>query len=274
MLVNFELRPVEAIAAAERPPLGWFLLTDGYYWLDVAGAQLFRLTEAYLASFGDAGAAAVPRPFVEYYVVRLWEDLLGMAPAVLDPLPPALARRLATDAGWRRWVQSVQHWRNSWVGDDDLVNEEATRWWHDRSLPTSHLRLGPRIWLWRDGEWVRLCWDNQGLEHDGVPAWTATAGEETMPVARFVAELRSFHTRLMSAMAERVRDAWTLGLLPGVLHDPAELAAEHAFREQRGAELFATATGARETDWAPVLRAVADLEARYPGPNGEDEATG
>ncbi len=48
MLFNFQLRPVTAIApfGSGWPTLHWFGLSDGWYWLDVAGAELFRYSQA------------------------------------------------------------------------------------------------------------------------------------------------------------------------------------------------------------------------------------
>jgi hypothetical protein len=97
--------------------------------------------------------------------------------------------------------------------------------------------------------------------------WTAIAGREALPIERFVAELRSFHVRLMRAIAVRVQAARAVWVRPGITIDPAGLAQEHVWRERWGDALLATSVE-QATDWGDVLGAVAALEARYPVQGG------
>lgn len=49
MLFRFRLRPVADVMAwgdAENQHLHWFGLTDGWYWLDAGGSELFRYDAA------------------------------------------------------------------------------------------------------------------------------------------------------------------------------------------------------------------------------------
>lgn len=75
-IFNFELRPVHAITpwGGESPTLSWFGLSDGWYWLELGGQEIFR------ARAVEPGEP----PYADYQVVRLWEDVLELFPAVLE----------------------------------------------------------------------------------------------------------------------------------------------------------------------------------------------
>lgn len=70
--------------------LSWFDLTDGWFWLEVGDKELFRYTESSLWR-------EVVHPYVDYPVVRLWEDLLEILPEVMESVPPDLIEILAAD---------------------------------------------------------------------------------------------------------------------------------------------------------------------------------
>ena len=90
---RFVLRPVDEVGlggSADGPKrLHWFGLTDGWYWIDIGHHELLRLHES-VDRLDDPKL-----PYVDYYVVRLWEDLLDVLPVVLDPVPLDLFALLA-----------------------------------------------------------------------------------------------------------------------------------------------------------------------------------
>ncbi|WSK39909.1 DUF5984 family protein [Micromonospora maris] len=68
--------------------LHWFGLTDGWYWIDLNGHELLRYSDHTMRHLHADGYEGMP--YVDYYVVRLWEDLLQALPAVLEPVPADL----------------------------------------------------------------------------------------------------------------------------------------------------------------------------------------
>lgn len=189
-LFAFELRDVAEIAPWGEPgelSLGWFGLTDGWYWMNVGAERLFVYH----------GGRRRGRPEVEHPVARLWEDVLGVLPAALEPLPTA------------------PH------------GEPAAR----RRLDTSYLDAGPKIWFCRVRDRERIVWDNRDLLDKGHPVWTAARGHYELSVDEFVAEVASFHDCLMDAMGERVRAVHASWPRPDVRIDLAMLDAEQ--RERR-----------------------------------------
>jgi hypothetical protein len=97
----FELRPLAAIrpwtdARGEDPHLSWFGLTDGWCWIETGQEQLFRYDDATLSTWRAEGFEA-GRPYVDYQVVRLWEDALAVLPHVLEPVPDVLRSFVARD---------------------------------------------------------------------------------------------------------------------------------------------------------------------------------
>jgi hypothetical protein len=190
-LFAFELRDIAEIEPWGEPDelsLSWFGLTRGWYWMNVGEDRLFVATRR-------RGS----RPEVEYPVARLWEDVIGVLPAALEPHahPPH--------------------------------GEPAARC----RLDTGYLAAGPNIWFCRVRDRVRIIWDNRDLLDRGHPVWTATRGHFDVGVDDFVGEVVSFHDRLMDAMAARVRAVHTSWPRPEVHIDLVMLDAEQ--RERRTA---------------------------------------
>jgi hypothetical protein len=142
---HFRLRPVDEILpwGNERPSLSWFGLSDGWYWLEIDGQELFRVSDT---------RPKIP-PYVDYQVVRLWEDILEIAPDVLGEVPSDIAAQLCDPDGWLAAVERIQA--------DDTLDEELVEnglgWWRARYLDSSHLVAAPRLWLWRTGELLSTC---------------------------------------------------------------------------------------------------------------------
>jgi hypothetical protein len=96
MLFNFELRPINEIAPwrpvsapdartpeyLRYPHIGWFQLTDGWYWIETGQGELFCYSQAHLEIWKEKypGHPWTESRYVDYHVVRLWEDLLDMLP--------------------------------------------------------------------------------------------------------------------------------------------------------------------------------------------------
>src|SRR5262245_19723225 len=104
MLFNFRLTPIESIIPATRDGveyLHWFILTDGCYWLQAGKAELFRYRQQYIDAV-DVHSDC--HPYVDYYVARLWEDLLDLMPHIREPVPPSLIEKLTPSdfLAWRR----------------------------------------------------------------------------------------------------------------------------------------------------------------------------
>jgi hypothetical protein len=91
MLFNFVLRPLGDVApwGKDPPKLHWFGLTDGWFWLEADDQTLFRFSDTFLEQRCGQGSTA-PVPYVDYYVVRLWEDVLDGLHDFLSQVPLAV----------------------------------------------------------------------------------------------------------------------------------------------------------------------------------------
>lgn len=92
MLFNFQLRPLSEVTPwvyQGQRYLHWFGLTEGWYWLRVnENEEIFRYSPELLADwYGEYAEEPALLPYADYYVVRLWKDLLEMLPRILKPHP-------------------------------------------------------------------------------------------------------------------------------------------------------------------------------------------
>jgi hypothetical protein len=154
---RFALTPLDRVRSwgGEDRVLHWFGLTDGWYWIELGDQELLRYTPETLRLFrrDDLGPQ---HPYVDYYVVRLWEDLIGLTPTVMQPVPDDLAQFIGTDL----------HDRPD-LDDSDEVLSAAI--WHGPGAP----RAARIIELERTGppHGIRIDMDGLGAEHLDRATW-------------------------------------------------------------------------------------------------------
>jgi Family of unknown function (DUF5984) len=260
-LFQFELRPIDQIqpwGEPEDPNLHWFGLTDGLYWIQAGEHRLFEYSSIAQAHSG------VP-PFCEYQVVRLYEDVIDLAPYALEPVPEELQRYIALDESkpWdyylTKWCESADTSRAS----EDSMNilDEALPWMGRRTLDSAYLAPSTNIVFWSNQESVHIQWDNRDrLLHD-CQAWSAQVGSWRLSRMEFVDEVRSFHDRLMEQMEKRVSQVAAGALAEAVRVDPESLRREQDTRSQSIERNLGQPVP--PTDWPSVIAAVRSLEARH-----------
>ena len=261
MLLNFTLLPLEQVAPWGSPDepgnrhLQWFGLTDGQYWMEVGDSTLFESSSQVQASHG------VSR-YCSYYVARLHEDILGMAPHVLEPVPPSLAPYISGDSG-RAWEATARKWIEESTEQNENercdVYVQTALWISARKLDNYYLIAPPNILFWSDESTVHIEWDNTNRKFDGQqPAWSATRGSYHLSRDDFIQEIHSFHERLMEQMRVRVKQV-IAGLLPAEIKvDLSELKREHVRRERSLSDCFGLPQPA--TDWGRILEAIRQCE--------------
>lgn len=262
MLFQFILRPLGEVEpwGGDQPALHWFGLSDGWCWWQVGTQELFRYTQPVL-DYWTAESPERPKslPYVDYQVVRPWEDLLQIVPDILAPVSDDLAQRLASLEEW----QSLQDrgWAWAEARDDEYswdLLDTAFRWRSERGWDAGYLRHPPKVWLWVQSDTFHLRWDNRTVMLDALPVWEATAGEITLPVAAFVEEVKSFHERFIATMSERVAAVLAGGLRQGIKIDLTRLAQE---QQDRPTWLTnALNRKAPEQDWDKVREAINTVE--------------
>lgn len=269
MLFNFQLRALPDVipwgASTNQSHLHWFGLTDGWYWLHMDGHnEIFRYSPAISAYWQEKYPENIsPLPYVDYYVVRLWEDILAMLADILEPLPPTLARLLETEEQIQRWQQQVKQWEKEQWSDEQPVEDDvlweaysqATLWWSQRQLDTGYLTASPRLWFWNNGAYIHCYWDNQGQDIEGIPAWATQRGKIQFTPTQFLEEVHTFNARLLAAMAERIQQVKNSGLRADIAIDIAALEKEQQDRSQWLARRLQQATTRAATPWNDILDA-------------------
>lgn len=241
-LFDFILKPLQDIepwGSPDDPNLHWFGLTDGWYSIAVGSHRLFEYTPDLLnrwrPTWPDVGQ---PVPWPDYQVVRLYEDIFDIAPAVIRPLPDELWK-FVRDLDYINEWEKLRSKAMLAIPDDGEEHEKcwqeyelATSWWSNHFLWSGHLSGGPSIWFARHQNQVSISWDNTECTIDNLKTWTADRGKLVMAVSDFKSELRSLHDRLMTQMAERIAILQKDNPLSGVRIDMDALLFEHSQRER------------------------------------------
>lgn len=246
---RFRLRPLDEVVPWGDPPrLHWFGLTDGWYWIEADGYELLRRTRR-----DD------PLPYVDYQVVRLWEDVNALTPTATEPVPDDLLPFVSSDP--ETWVCD---WLD-YVGGPDAPDHPvvAAALWHgEHYLDLGYLLNPPRLRFWRavagHSDEVTLDWRH---EDDGP------AVRLSFPTADYLAAVRTLDRELIATMRQRVEELERRGGLPGIDIDLPGLRREHDIRA-RG--LSRSLDRTPNTDWGAVREGAGRLlgDPRLPPGSG------
>ena len=260
MLFNFELRPLKDI---DDPALQWYWLTDGWYWLNVGADELFRYTDRMLATYPPEVIGKV-LPYVDYYVVELWEDIQVILPDVLEPIPASVLKYYQPGAD----AEELQEKASNSISEDTKPGRaelelyfNATGWFGNRALDRGYLIDGQQIWFWTDGIDLTITWDGHDAgEEIGFPRWTTLQGKFSMPLQAFIDDLRAFDRRLMVAMEDRIHVLRTDIPFPHLSLDSFSLEEEQRIRIHEMENAFEKARQKPPTDWDKVIEAIEYFE--------------
>lgn len=247
-LFNYRLRDLHDVKPWSDSNIGnclsWYGLSDGWYWLRCGEDELFRATPEILARWNVPSEPC----YCDYYVARLWEDVLQMLPEILNPVPLDLAKYISGFSGEDEWESKCA----VWITSDDEFEEfgsDCLDWVNRRRLSTLYLKQGPIIRIWRLGDTVRVLWDNSMCQTDGIRVWTSVAGLYELPVDEFVREVKSFNDRFISDMSARVASITSGWNRPNIRIDLDQVLANHAVA---AGALDKALSQKSETDWDEV----------------------
>jgi hypothetical protein len=210
MLFDFHLCPLEKVQPWGKFPdlsLSWFSFTEGFYRLQVGSEFLLNYSDEVVSHWAKQFSHIYGGSFVDYYVARLWEDILDMLPDVLEPLPSELSNFLEKDEdAWFQWESNALNWIDNQPDEDKVLEtfELAVSWQRFRCLDAAYLQNSPRIWIWSTEESVIISWDNTDVLLESIQVWSTTQGHFYIKRDEFLDEVRAFDNKLMSDMAERV----------------------------------------------------------------------
>ncbi|MGV9212157.1 DUF5984 family protein [Micromonospora sp. RB23] len=229
---RFELYPSDQVSpwGGSQPRLHWFGLTEGWYWLEAGGQEFLRRTRH-----------VDPHPYIDYYLARLWEDVIALTPRALEPVPDDLQPFIASHpTQWMcdplEFVDEPDGQRpdsaNAPAPDHPVVS--AALWHGEHHLDFGYLRHPPELRLWRtshdDRDEITLHWRH---EDNGEVAFTTDpAVRLSVPTTAYLAAVHTLDRELMDTMGQRVEDLERRGGLPGTDLDLDQLRREHDDRRR------------------------------------------
>jgi Family of unknown function (DUF5984) len=251
--IQFGLADVKDIQPWGNPGehrLHWFGLTDGKYCIDTPKGQLFSTSDVI-----SSGAAS----WVNYYVARLFEDLVLNWPVIAEPIPDDIVfgfkdwhRRNSATLGSSTNASlavAVNEWSNSHqeaaTPENSSRISEAVNWAWERQHDTSYLHAGPNFYLWRVGDRLFLSWQADD-------PWRVTSCEIELPFSDVQIAVTDFTNRFFAAMEKRVETIRKSGWQrKDCVLDVGGLVVEH---EQRWRQAEETLRSNHTTDWDEVRR--------------------
>lgn len=269
MLFNFTLDSIEEIEPWGEPPLhslSWFGLSAGTYHIKAGAHELFRYSDACVEYLAEKAGESEITPYVDYYVARLYEDILSILPYTLEPVPDFLLKYIKQEMDPENpWHKVCDDWLSRYVDqetdDDDVWDTfyNATIWTEERYLDTGYLSPAANIQIWSDNRTITLEWNNSEKKIHDIPAWSTEKWRFTLSREQYLQEVKSFHDRFITAMGERIAAVARNWQNPEIEIDTDALQNEHQFREQQvNDETLHIQT---ETDWETVMQAIERIDS-------------
>jgi hypothetical protein len=235
-LFEFELKPLHLIepwGEPDNPCLHWFGLTDGHYYLNAKGHELYRYSEDILRHWEGKNTNSANLPYPDYQIVRFYEDLLDILPDVYQPIPDYIFDRIGTISSFELFFSRLNSFYENEENETLLEKFLPIRsFLQSRQLASLHLEEGPNIWFFRNNDVIYLRWLNGEKLIEGIPVWNDIKGEAAFSYLDFVKEVSSFHKTLISQMELRVMEVLSGKLCSKVHIDLKALKNEHEDRTQ------------------------------------------
>jgi uncharacterized protein DUF5984 len=232
--------------------VSWFELTDGEQVVRLDEQEIFTLEEFSSESGGK-------RCWLDYQVVRMWEDLLVLFPYAKRPVPEEIARRLEPGAGWERWRKRA--WERM-EGLDERTAEEleqAFSWASRRTLDVGHLVAAPRLtFACIDDVMLATC-EPRADASSMDWRWVCEPARVELPLQEFIHEVERFANALLTDMEERLAAISHGALACRAVVDFVELHAQHIQRQEQLARMLGAAAD-EEEDWDRIARALDTLD--------------
>lgn len=204
-LINFQLKHPKDITPWGG--VGWFVLSDGEYWLDLGELNFYEITDAALGEFGEPSGR-----FVDYYLARLVEDISALFEQISEPIPDdfyAIARNENTLFDfYNKAREKIAELNEEIISDDEFYRLiKVNDWISNRTLTALHLSSNPIICFFRNKDKISLVWNAATKLENGSDLWTARKGNIELGYQDFVAEVGDFKERLFSAMETQIQVA-------------------------------------------------------------------
>lgn len=194
----------------------WFWLTDGSYNINLGTVKLFRYNKKTIQKWASLKKQrrieqkqGIPYNEPDYYIVRLYEDLLDdVLPYTLESVSELAHQLLINPLALKRA-------REYWDDILELPNKNRDEQWKLYQNCSSGVMSGnlgggymllPQTSIWRYQQNVYLYWDSTCVdeEYDDFFA-SSLQGIYIIPFEQFLAEVHDFHYRFMQAMEERIQ---------------------------------------------------------------------
>lgn len=199
----------------EKIITSWYYLSCGYYRI-VAGDDLLLNYSHYQVDQwkqnpsvpGDYFYRTLQKnylSYVDYFVERLWEDLIGMLHIIREPLPKPLESIMNNPIGWRA---KAEEWLNTQPEDNHEawdIYDQGGGWLSARSLDNGYLDPSSAIYIYLSADdMINLVWDNQNKKIQNLPAWSSQSGKFSLTKIEFFEEVQLFNDRFINQMADRI----------------------------------------------------------------------
>lgn len=204
-LINFKLRHPADITPWSS--VGWFVLSDGEYWLDLGDVNFYEITAAASKEFGDASGK-----FVDYQLARLIEDFSELFEHISESVPDdfyELARKENTLFDfYSKANEKIDDLNDEVIGDNEFYRiHKVIEWISDRALTALHLSSNPTICFFRNKDKISLVWNADQTLESGAQLWIAGKGSIELDYREFVAEVVDFKERISLAMETQIQTA-------------------------------------------------------------------
>lgn len=228
-MIHFKLKEPKDIAVFGSADKGyylpWFACTDSYYCFDIMGKELLRYSDEYVIKHRMNKSS----PYVDYYLIRLVEDLGVILPSILTPIPDDIFYFIQSPFEMENLNQLCLRW---YAEQDDYPLFSANGWLYDRQLDCGYLRGAPRLYFFHKDTDIIIRWICD-YEEEGTNMWKEKSGEAILSFIDFIQAIEDFLMRFRSQMDSHLDDILQNYARPSVKVEPDLLLREHSQRKSQ-----------------------------------------
>lgn len=208
-MFQFQLKPIAecALPGDEVKTMSWFYLTDCWYSIHLDNTRLFYSSPQWQKKHPG-------RPELDYYYVRWLEDFWDILAQVTADIPPDLYALIASDESRQAaQAQLYRFWDTNEDAEEALSPEleelylAAQKFLYHGCLDTGFLRFRSQCRFCRVGDQMTIHYDFRDQDEDGIPVWSAGAGQFRMPYRRFTEEIDNMLLQFFRAMEGQINRA-------------------------------------------------------------------
>lgn len=253
-MIEFKLKDIELIepfGSKGKFSLHWFGLSDGELHFKFGDNSVYEYSEEALKFWQSKESK-----YVDYYISRFAEDFMEIYSNIIVDIPDNL---FSKTSNLDTYFTDLEIWRDSNDSEEIEISdriwdkyENLKSWVSNRQLDSGHLKGGPKIWFFRNGNIIRIVWKSDSIISDSIQQWKTTKGIHELSFNEFKSQINKFYANFIESMSLQIQKAQNFDF--GEISVDRQLLKEEQVKRKREFSEYFENSVELATDWKPIIQ--------------------